>query len=132
MLRVTDCIGSRVRLQFAIKSSGCMKLYKDNPNCRHPGQFHRWVDAPGEITMQKVLEANPIAQQTFRIAAKSASPDQAQNADALIKFLRQGAKPPPPIRVEITNAADLAQKDTVLRIERDSSGKLTGAIAHKI
>jgi hypothetical protein len=136
--------------------------------------------------MQKVLEANPIAQQTFRIvagkvikvtlvmkdieafcndefsaeivskalnngritpsvisislaeateadlvAAKSARPDQAHNADALIKFLKQGAEAPPPIRVEITNAKEL-QKDTVLRLHRDESGKLESATAHKI
>ena len=37
-----------------------------------------------------------------------------------------------PLRVEITNASDFAEKDTVLRVERDQSGKLTGAVAHKI
>jgi len=39
---------------------------------------------------------------------------------------------PGPLRGGIVNASEMAQKDTVLRVERDQSGKLTGAVAHKI
>jgi hypothetical protein len=69
------------------------------------------------------------------IAAKSASPSQTHEIDTLIKFLRAtkeaASEPAPPIRVEITNP-DQFSKDTVLRVERDQSGKLTGAVAHKV
>jgi hypothetical protein len=65
------------------------------------------------------------------LAAKSARPDQACNADAWIKFLKENAQPPPPIRVELVNASEL-QKDTVLRIHRDDSGKLESATVHKV
>jgi hypothetical protein len=33
---------------------------------------------------------------------------------------------------EIVNASEMAQKDTVLRLERNSAGELTRAVAHKI
>jgi len=65
------------------------------------------------------------------LAAKSARPDQASNADAWIEFLKENAQPPPPIRVELVNASEL-QKDTVLRIHRDDSGKLESATVHKV
>ena len=71
------------------------------------------------------------------IAAKSAAPAQTHEIDALIKILRaskaaEAAQPAPPIEVRIVNAEELAPKDTILKVERDSSGKLTGAVAHKI
>jgi len=34
--------------------------------------------------------------------------------------------------VEIVNAEELTPKDTVVRVERNSAGELTGAVAHKI
>ena len=71
------------------------------------------------------------------IAAKSATPSQTHEIDALIKILRaskaaEAAQPAPPIEVRIVNAEELAPKDTILRVERDSSGMLTGAVAHKV
>src|SRR5262249_22167621 len=71
------------------------------------------------------------------IAAKSAAPSQTHEIDALIKFLRaskaaETIEPAPPIRVEIVNAEELTPKDTVVRVERNSAGQLTGAVAHKI
>ena len=65
------------------------------------------------------------------VAAKAIRPDQAQNVDGWIKFLKNGATPPPPLRVEIVNASEL-QKDTVVTVRRDESGKLTSATAHKV
>jgi hypothetical protein len=65
------------------------------------------------------------------LAAKSARPDQAHRVDGWIKFLKQNAEPPPPIQVQFLNAAEL-QKDTILRIHRDESGKLEYATAHRI
>jgi len=65
------------------------------------------------------------------------APAQTHEIDALIKILRArkaaaAAEPAPPIRVEIVNAEELAPKDTIVRMERDRSGKLTGAVAHKL
>ena len=85
----------------------------------------------GRITPSIISISLAEATEADLVAAKSARPDQAHNADALIKFLKQGAEPPPPIRVQITNAADL-QKDSVLSIRRDDSGRLAGATAHKV
>ena len=39
--------------------------------------------------------------------------------------------PAPPVRVEIANASEFS-KDTVLRVQRDEDGKLTGATAVKV
>jgi hypothetical protein len=58
-------------------------------------------------------------------------PDQAHNVDGWIKFLKDGAIPPPPLRIEIVNASEL-QKDTVVTLRRDESGKLTAATAVKV
>jgi hypothetical protein len=65
------------------------------------------------------------------VAAKAIRPDQAHNVDGWIKFLKDGATPPPPLRVEIVNAGEL-QKDTVETLRRDESGKLTAATAVKV
>jgi hypothetical protein len=71
------------------------------------------------------------------IAAKNAAPAKTHDSDTLIKFVKaakeaEAKAAESPIRVEITNASDFAEKDTVLRVERDQSGKLTGAVAHKV
>jgi len=53
----------------------------------------------------------------------------------MIAYMKASNVPQPepgPLRVEIVNASEMAQKDTVLRVERDQSGNLTGAVAHKI
>jgi hypothetical protein len=60
------------------------------------------------------------------VAAKAIRPDKAQDVEGWIKFLKNGATPPPPLRVEIVNAREL-EKDTVVTLKRDESGKLTGA-----
>jgi hypothetical protein len=85
----------------------------------------------GGITAPHISIGFSEANESELLAVKSASPDRAQEIDRLIKFLKEGEQPPPPIRVEITNANQL-QKDTVLRIHRDESGKLASATAHKI
>jgi hypothetical protein len=57
---------------------------------------------------------------------------------ALLTFLRaakdaEAKAAAKPIRVEITNASEFADKrGTVVRVERDGSGQLTGAVAQKI
>jgi hypothetical protein len=71
------------------------------------------------------------------IAGKTADPSRTHDFDALIKYLRvtkeaAAAEPAPPLRVEIVNADELTPKDTVLRVQRDAEGKLTGAVAHKV
>ena len=64
-------------------------------------------------------------------------PAKTYDIDTLIKFVRAAKEAEAqaagrPLRVEITNASNFAEKDTVLRVERDQSGKLTGAVAHKV
>jgi hypothetical protein len=65
------------------------------------------------------------------VAAKAIRPDLAHNVEGWIKFLKDGATPPPPLRIEIVNASEL-QKDTVVTLRRDESGKLTAATAVKV
>jgi hypothetical protein len=65
------------------------------------------------------------------VAAKAIRPDLAPNVEGWIKFLKDGATPPPPLRIEIVNASEL-QKDTVVTLRRDQSGKLTAATAVKV
>jgi len=65
------------------------------------------------------------------VAAKAIRPDKAQDVEGWIKFLKNGAVPPPPLRVEIVNAREL-EKDTVVTVTRDESGQLTGATGHKV
>jgi hypothetical protein len=65
------------------------------------------------------------------VAAKALRPDKAQDVEGWIKFLKNGAVPPPPLRVEIVNAREL-EKDTVVTLKRDESGKLTGATGLKV
>ena len=53
----------------------------------------------------------------------------------MIAYMKASNVPQPeqePLRVEIVNASEMAQKDTVLRLERNSAGELTRAVAHKI
>jgi hypothetical protein len=64
-------------------------------------------------------------------AAKAIRPELAPNVEGWIKFLKDGATPPPPLRIEIVNASEL-QKDTVVTLRRDESGKLTAATAVKV
>ena len=92
----------------------------------------------GAVTGATVKLALDEATEADLIAAKNAVPAKTHDIDTLIKFVRaakdvEAQAAAAPLRVEITNASDFAEKDTtVLRVERDSSGKLTGAMAHKI
>ena len=66
------------------------------------------------------------------------APEKAIEIDSLLTYLRaakdaQAQAANQPIRVEITNASEFADKrGTVVRVERDGSGQLTGAVAQKI
>ena len=68
-------------------------------------------------------------------AAQKTCPSKTLELENMIAYMKASNVPQPepgPLRVEIVNASEMAQKDTVLRVERDQSGKLTGALAHKI
>jgi len=41
---------------------------------------------------------------------------------------RVGEQPAKPLRVEIVNAAELGKVDKAMRVTRDNTGKLTGAV----
>lgn len=62
----------------------------------------------------------------------------ANEIESLLKFMRaakdaEAQAAAKPVRVEITNASEFADKrGTVLRVERDGTGQLTGAVAQKI
>jgi len=72
------------------------------------------------------------------LAAQKAAPEKAVEIESLLTFLRaakdaQAQAADKPIRVEITNASEFADKrGTVVRVERDGSGLLTGALAQKV
>ena len=66
------------------------------------------------------------------LAAKSASPEQAGQIDVLLRILRDRETPPLPIRVEITNANELAPAGKVMTIKRNDSGKMTGALVESV
>jgi hypothetical protein len=87
--------------------------------------------ANGHMSTPNITLALDEASEADLLAAKSASPGQAHEVDALITFLRKSEQPSPPLRVEITNATEL-QKDTVLTVQRDREGKLAGATAVKV
>ncbi len=68
-------------------------------------------------------------------AAQKTCPSKTLELENMIAYMKASNVPQPepgPLRVEIVNASEMSQKDTVLRVERDQSGKLTGAVAHKI
>ena len=52
--------------------------------------------------------------------------------DVLLRILRDGETPPTPIRVEITNANELAPAGKVMTIKRNDSGKMTGAVVESV
>jgi hypothetical protein len=68
-------------------------------------------------------------------AAQKTCPSKTLELENMIAYMKASNVPQPepgPLRVEIVNASEMAQKDTVLRLERNSAGELTRAVAHKI
>jgi hypothetical protein len=102
----------------------------------HTGEIALKALMTGAITRIVVNIALDEATEADLIAAKNVVPAKTHEIDTLIKFVRAAKDPEAqaaerPIRVEITNATEL-QKDTVLQIHRDESGKLESVTAHKI
>jgi hypothetical protein len=89
----------------------------------------------GSVTTPKASLDMDEATEEDLIAVKTQTPSLTHGVDALIKYLRAAkaaeAGTTPPLRVEISNAADFV-KDTVVSVERGQDGKLTGATAHKV
>ena len=96
------------------------------------------VIATGSVTRPVVNLAIGAASEADLLAAQKAAPDKAIEIESLLAFLRaakdaQAQAASQPIRVEITNASEFADKrGTVVRVERDGSGQLTGAVATKV
>ena len=65
-------------------------------------------------------------------SVRLASPEQAGQIDVLLRILRDRETPPLPIRVEITNANELAPAGKVMTIKRNDSGKMTGALVESV
>jgi hypothetical protein len=67
-------------------------------------------------------------------AAQKTCPSKTLELENMIAYMKASNVPPPelgPLRVEIVNASEL-QKDTVVTLRRDESGKLTAATAVKV
>jgi hypothetical protein len=94
--------------------------------------------ATGSVTPPVVNLAIGAASEQDLIAAQKAAPEKAIEIESLLTFLRaakdaEAQAAAKPIRVEITNASEFADKrGTVVRVERDGSGQLTGAVATKV
>jgi hypothetical protein len=94
--------------------------------------------ATGSVSPPVVNIAIGAASEADLLAAQKAAPEKAIEIESLLTFLRaakdaQAHAAAKPIRVEITNASEFADKrGTVVRVERDGSGQLTGAVAQKI
>src|SRR5262245_5759904 len=91
--------------------------------------------ATGAVTPPSVRIEITEATEADLCAAQKLCPSKTLELENMIAYMKASNVPQPepgPLRVEIVNASEMAQKDTVLRVERDQSGKLTGAVAHKI
>ena len=94
--------------------------------------------ATGSFTPPVINLGIGAATEADLLAAQKAAPDKAIEIESLLTFLRaakdaQAQNASQPIRVEITNASEFADKrGTVVRVERDGSGQLTGAVATKV
>ena len=94
--------------------------------------------ASGSVTRLVVNLAIGAATEQDLLAAQKATPGKAIEIESLLTYLRaakdaEAQAAAKPIRVEITNASEFADKrGTVVRVERDGSGQLTGAVATKI
>ena len=89
----------------------------------------------GSVTPPSVGIKITEATEADLCAAQKTCPSKTLELENMIAYMKASNVPQPepgPLRVEIVNASEMAQKDTVLRVERDQSGKLTGAVAHKI
>lgn len=97
----------------------------------HP-TFYTFHNGQVDQTATDITLSVGFATEAELIAARAMVPAAtAGQIDVLLKLVREGAQPPAPIRVEITNA-DAFQKDTILTVKRDDSGKLSGATAMKV
>ena len=94
--------------------------------------------ASGSVTRPVVNLAIGAATEQDLLAAQKAAPGKAIEIESLLTYLRaakdaQAQAAAKPVRVEITNASEFADKrGTVVRVERDGSGQLTGAVAERV
>jgi hypothetical protein len=89
----------------------------------------------GSVTAPSVGIKITEATEADLCAAQKTNPSKTLELENMIAYMKASNVPQPepgPLRVEIVNASEMAQKDTVVRVQRDSSGTLTGAIAQKI
>lgn len=91
----------------------------------------RGAIAGGRITPETVNISVTEATEADLCAAQKCFPTRTVEFEKLISYLKTSATPTTPLRVEIVNASELS-KDTVLRIERNQSSVMTGAVAHKV
>ena len=94
--------------------------------------FYTWSSRKVEYDEPHITVSSGFATEAQLLQARSMVPAvQVGQIDALLKMVRDGVTPPAPIRVEITNT-DQLQRDTILSIKRDDTGKVSGATAMKV
>jgi hypothetical protein len=125
--------GQVVKAILTVKGS---ELLAEDPNI---GDIvMKLLAATGSITRPVINLAIGAATEQDLLAAQRAAPQKAIEIESLLTYLRaakdaQAQAASQPIRVEITNASEFADKrGTVVRVERDGSGQLTGAVAQKV
>jgi hypothetical protein len=87
------------------------------------------------IATCKPARALATATEADLCAAQKTDPSKTLELENMIAYMKASNVPQPepgPLRVEIVNASEMAQKDQVIRIERDPAGQMTHAVAHKV
>src|SRR5262249_43699130 len=115
--------GQVVKAILTVKGS---ELLAEDPNI---GDIvMKLLAATGSITRSVINLGIGAATEADLIAAQKAAPEKAIEIDSLLTYLRaakdaQAQAANQPIRVEITNASEFADKrGTVVRVERDGAG----------
>jgi hypothetical protein len=91
----------------------------------------------GKVSRTSVGVGVTEATEADLLAAKNTWPGKTTELDQMISFVRasnaaEQAVAARPLQVEIVNSGDFREKDAIIRVQRDSEGKLVGATAQKI
>lgn len=91
--------------------------------------------ATGYISPPAAIVRVGEASEADLLAAQKTSPSKAVELEKLLAYRRAVKTPPvqpPPLQVEIVNPQEIARRDQVLRIQRDSNGLMQSATAHQV
>src|SRR5690349_11463151 len=79
--------------------------------------FYTWSNERTEHSAPEVNISLSTATESDLVAAKSASPAQADQIDILLRVLRDGETPAPPLRIELVNASEVGKVDKILTVK---------------